>query len=379
MSVAVSHFATQFNATLIPGSVGAADQLSISNLASLDHVQAGELTYADNADKIAQLAASKATAAFVPKKIAAQLTSYTGGPILMLVDQPQACFLAVLKEFRPQHTSEMAGIDPRGIISNTAKLGADCMIYPGVFIDAHAVIGDRCVLYPGVTIGPGCVLGDDVILYPQVVLYAGTQLGHRVIIHANAVIGADGFGYRFEQGRFEKLPHYGKVRVEDDVEIGACTTIDRAMISETVIGQGTKLDNLVMIGHNCQIGQHNVYASQVGLAGSITTGNYVRMGGQAGLKDHLKIGHGSALASRSGLMHDIPDGETFIGLPAGPEREQKKVLMLVQRLPEMRDQLKAMTKQVESLTQQIAALTSASLTPNSGSTDAESISMRKAG
>ncbi len=357
MEVAVHHLATQLNATIIEGTFGPVDQLAISNLSSLDQAQNGDLTFADDAEKLPQIVSSLASAVLVPKKQASLLEGYAGGPALLLVDHPQAAFLSILKQFRPQYSSEMSGIDPRAIISPTAKIGLNCTIYPGVFIDGHTTIGDNCVLYPGVTIGPGCVIGNDVTLYPQVVLYAGMYIGHRVILHANAVIGADGFGFRFEKGHFDILPHYGRVRIEDDVEIGACTTIDRAMITETVIGQGTKLDNLVMIGHNCQIGQHNVYASQVGLAGSITTGNYVRMGGQAGLKDHLKIGHGSSLASRSGLMHDIPDGETFIGLPAGPEREQKKILMLVQRLPEMREQLKAMNKQVESLTKQLADLT----------------------
>src|SRR5204862_5130966 len=153
---------------------------------------------------------------------------------------------------------------------------------------------------PGAVVGRDCRLGDDVTLYPNAVLYDGTVLGDRVIVHGNAVLGADGFGYRFHDGRHVKVPQLGHVEVGDDVEIGACTTIDRGTFQATRIGAGTKIDNLVQVGHNCQIGQHNILVSQVGIAGSTTTGNYVVMAGQVGVADHLHIGDGASLGAQSG-------------------------------------------------------------------------------
>ncbi len=326
--------------------------LTVTGLASLDEAQNGDLTFAENLDRLKELKHSLAVAAFVPLSALEMLSQDHCQTILIPVKNPQACFLELLTEFRQPPRTGMVGIDPRAIISPSARIGHDCTIYPNVFIDAQAVIGDRCVLHPGVTIGPGCQLGNDVTLYPHVVLYAQSVLGDRVTIHAHAVIGADGFGYRFEAGAFQKLPHMGSVQIDHDVEIGACTTIDRAMIGKTIIGTGTKIDNLVMVAHNCQVGRHNVYASQVGLAGSVTTGDYVRMGGQSGIKDHIRVGNQVSISACSGLMHDVEDGQTVIGQPAGPEKTQKKILMSVQRLPEMRDQLKALARRIELLEKQ---------------------------
>lgn len=172
------------------------------------------------------------------------------------------------------------------------------------------------------------------------------------------MIGADGFSYRLVDGRHERIPHYGSVRIEDDVEVGACTTIDRAMVDETVIGQGTKLDNLVMIGHNCEIGRHNLLVSQAGLAGSVTTGDYVICAGQVGIADHVHLGTRSVVGAKAGVHKDIPAGERQIGVPAIPEAECRRVVMAQHKLPEMRQQLKALERQVVELTSKLAQLTS---------------------
>jgi UDP-3-O-[3-hydroxymyristoyl] glucosamine N-acyltransferase len=192
------------------------------------------------------------------------------------------------------------------------------------------------------------------------VTYAGTTIGDRVIIHANAVIGADGFGYRFVRtddfpaGRFLKIIHYGNVRIEDDVEIGAGTTIDRGMIDATVIGTGTKIDDQVMIGHNCSIGPHNAFASQVGIGGSTSTGSHVRCGGQVGMSDHLTIGDGASVAAKAAVARDIPAGETQLGYPAGPEAEQLRVLIAQKRLPDLLKTVKNLLKRIERLETQLA-------------------------
>jgi UDP-3-O-[3-hydroxymyristoyl] glucosamine N-acyltransferase len=211
------------------------------------------------------------------------------------------------------------------------------------------ILGDRCDIYPGAVIGRGCRLGDDVVVYPNAVLYDDVIVGNRVILHAGCVIGADGFSYRTVGGRHQRIPHFGTVRIEDDVEIGANATIDRAMVDETVIGQGTKLDNLVMIGHNCEVGQHNLFASQVGLAGSVTTGDYVVCAGQVGIADHVHLGSRCVLGAKAGVPKDVPAGKRYIGIPAIPEADCYRSVMATQKLPEMRQQFRKLERQVADL------------------------------
>ena len=185
---------------------------------------------------------------------------------------------------------------------------------------------------------------------PNAVLYDDIIVGNRVIIHAGCVIGADGFGYRLVDGRHERIPHFGTVRIEDDVEIGANTTIDRAMVDETVIGQGTKLDNLVMIGHNCEIGRHNLFVSQVGLAGSVTTGDYVVCAGQVGIADHVHLGSRSVLEPKAGVHKDVPDGERHVGVPAIPEADcYRSVVMAHTNCPRCGSSSASLERQVAEL------------------------------
>jgi UDP-3-O-[3-hydroxymyristoyl] glucosamine N-acyltransferase len=213
-------------------------------------------------------------------------------------------------------------------------------------VGANAKIGKNCHIHHQVSIGPDCTLGDDVILYPGVVLYEGTVLGNRVTIHANTVIGADGFGYRLKEGRHCKVPQLGHVEIGDDVEIGACTTIDRATFEATRIGAGTKIDNLVQIAHNCQIGQHNLLVSQVGIAGSSSTGDYVVMAGQVGVTDHAHIGTGAVIGAQAGVTKDIPPGQRYLGAPAKPEREVKRVAICLEKLPDIWRDIKRIKKQL---------------------------------
>jgi UDP-3-O-[3-hydroxymyristoyl] glucosamine N-acyltransferase len=202
------------------------------------------------------------------------------------------------------------------------------------------VIGARCKVHSGAVIGRHCWLGDDVTVYPNAVLYEGTVLGNRVIVHANSVVGADGFGYRFQNGRHVKVPQLGHVEVGDDVEVGACTTIDRGTFQATRVGEGTKIDNLVQVAHNCKLGRHNLVISQVGIAGSCSTGDYVVMAGQVGVADHVHIGDRVVVGAKAGVTKDIAAGQRVLGAPATPERDQKRVLMTLERLPEMRKELR---------------------------------------
>ena len=238
----------------------------------------------------------------------------------------------------------------------TAQLGPNCFVAPGVFIDDKAVIGSNCDLHPGVVVGAGCQIGDHTILHANCVLYHDVIVGNHVIIHSGAVIGADGFGYRFAQGKFEKIPQLGTVHIHDDVEIGACSTVDRGAIGPTVIGNGTKLDNLVMIAHNCEIGRHNVFASQVGIAGSSCTGDYVRLGGQAGVRDHVRLNTGCSIGAKAGVVKDIPAGETWLGIPATHEMDQKRLVVSLKRIPDMRNQLQTLEKQIALMAAELEQL-----------------------
>ena len=273
----------------------------------------------------------------------------------ILVADPQTAFVKILADVRPVRVPPR-GIDPTAVIHPTAKIGEDCYIGSGVSIGADAVLGRGCEIYPGVVIGAGCQLGAQVTIYPNAVLYADCLLDDRVMIHANAVIGADGFGYRFTEGRFEKIPQLGWVHLHRDVEIGAGAAVDRGAIGPTVVGVGTKIDNMVQIAHNCQLGRHNAIAAQVGLAGSCSTGDYVRMAGQVGVADHVHMNTGCTLGAKAGVHKDIPAGETWIGIPAMPEADQKRLLFSTRRVPQIRDDIKALESQIEELKAAMAAL-----------------------
>ena len=313
------------------------------------------VTFVVDQSHVSRLKECQAGAVILTAKVAASLSDSPSCSLIVVPD-PQVAFVQILPLFRKVRPRPERGVSPRANIAPSAKLGRDCFVGAGVCIGEEVEIGDGCDLHPGVVIGAGCKLGDNVVLHPNVVLYHDVSVGHRTIIHSNAVIGADGFGYRFANDQFEKIPQLGTVEIHVDVEIGACTTIDRAAIGATVIGAGTKLDNLVMIGHNCELGRHNVFASQVGLAGSCSTGDYVRVGGQAGVKDHVRMNTGCTIGAKAGIHKDVPAGEVWIGYLATPEAEQKRLLFSLKRVPEMRDQLKGLEKQVAALTAQLAEM-----------------------
>lgn len=336
----------------VGGDVQGNPEVLISGANSLQKAGPAEITFAADESHLRSLKASSAGACIVPRSISAEAAHSCQGVTLILVDQPQAAFSVVLQEFRPQRARPQIGISPAAHVCPTAKFGADCNVFPGAYVGEGAVVGDRCDIHPGAVVGDDCRLGNDCVIYPNAVLYAGVMLGDRVILHAGAVLGADGFGYRFEGGRFHKIPQLGSVLVQDDVEIGACTTIDRGMIGPTVIGEGTKLDNLIMIGHNCELGRHNAFASQVGLAGSVTTGDYVRCAGQVGIADHVHLGKGSTLLAKAGVHRDIPDGSTCVGIPAEDERDAMRTHLASRKVPELRKQVAALAAQVEILLRQ---------------------------
>ncbi|MFN0195154.1 MAG: UDP-3-O-(3-hydroxymyristoyl)glucosamine N-acyltransferase [Planctomycetaceae bacterium] len=349
MGITAGDLAQRINAEIVGDAA-----LEIRGAQAIDRAGSHDVTFAENEKNARRLKKSQAGIVLLPHDLRKLFTDPCEKTLLFVAD-PMFAFLNVLDEFRPQRPRPRLGISPQATIHPSVTLGFNCNVYSGAYIGEDVTIGDECDIFPGVYVGPGCQIGHQVVLYPNAVLYGDIFVGDRVIIHASAVLGADGFGYRLLEGRFRKIPHRGCVRIESDVEIGAGTTIDRAMIGATVIGEGTKLDNQVMIAHNCELGKHNAFASQVGLAGSVTTGDYVRCAGQVGIADHVHLGERSFLGPKAGVHKDVPAGESYQGYPAAPEAEQLRTVMSLRRVPDMRKQIRELQNQVEKLTAQFNA------------------------
>lgn len=342
-------------ASLVQGEVRGNSDHPICNAAAIESAGPDAVTFVLDESHVSRLQACRAGAVILNAKIAAGLTA-SDQTSLIIVSDPHAAFQQILPQFRKIRGRPTRGISPQAHISPTATIAENCYVGPGACIGDEVEIGPGCDIYPGAVIGAGCRLGQDVIVHPNAVLYQDVSLGDRVIIHSGAVIGADGFGYRFTEGRFLKIPQLGTVEIHEDAEIGACTTIDRGAIGPTIVGAGTKLDNLIMIAHNCELGRHNVFASQVGLAGSCTTGDYVRLGGQVGIRDHIRLNSGCMVGAKGGVHKDIPEGEIWIGYPATPEAEQKRLVFSLKRVPEMRDKVRTLENQVAALMKQVEIL-----------------------
>jgi UDP-3-O-[3-hydroxymyristoyl] glucosamine N-acyltransferase len=263
------------------------------------------------------------------------------------VENPQLAFARVLGRLYAAKLPP-AGVHELAFVAGGAEVPSDASVGAFAYIAADAAIGAGTVIYPGVFVGEGTTIGRDCLLYPNVVIREGVTVGDRVIIHPGAVIGADGFGYFPHEGRHAKMPQVGGVVIGDDVEIGACTTIDRATTGNTVIGSGTKIDNLVQVAHNVSIGEHSIVISQAGIAGSCKIGSGVVLGGQTGLADHLTIDDGVMLAARSGVMHDLKKG-VYAGAPAVPRRDFMRATSYFFKLPELAAKIKALEEKLANI------------------------------
>lgn len=303
-----------------------------------------QITWVSNPKYAAKLIESRAGAVLVP-------TDFGPTPMPAIVcakiDQAVAKLLAAFA--RPiQLAAE--GIHGSAVIHPSARIDRPTAIGPHVVIEADARIGPRCSIGAGVYIGAGSRLGNDCLVWPHVVIHYGCEIGNRVVIHPNVVIGADGYGYYFDEGEHHKVPHAGGVRIEDDVEIGSCSCIDRAKFGYTVIGRGTKIDNLVQVAHNVRVGQHCLLAGQVGIGGSVRIGNYCVFGGRAGAIDNLTIGDGAKLAGGVTIAgKDIPAGMTASGFPAQEHRAELRAQAVYRRLPELMGQWRELIARVEKL------------------------------
>jgi UDP-3-O-[3-hydroxymyristoyl] glucosamine N-acyltransferase len=314
----------------------------LTGFTSAELARPGDLTFAEKDTYFAAAEASAAAAVLV----AGPFTSAT--KVLIRVPNARIAAAQVLPLFFPPEPVA-PGIHAGASVAPTAQVDSTACIGPGCVLEAGVRIGARTVLMGGNHLGRDCVVGDDVRLFPHVVLYARTQVGHRVAIHAGTVIGSDGYGYVFDQGRHRKMLQVGHVVIGDDVEIGANAAIDRGALGPTVIGAGTKIDNLVHVAHNVVMGKHCLIMGQVGFAGSTHLGDYCVIASQSGIAGHLKLGPQATVGAKSGVMRDVAPKETVLGMPALPDKQTKRQWIAVQKLPELMLRMRELEKQVAAL------------------------------
>jgi UDP-3-O-[3-hydroxymyristoyl] glucosamine N-acyltransferase len=304
-------------AALVSGELIGDGKTVVSGIAPLDRADATDLSILSSGKYAPLLATTKAGVVLVDP----EFRDAAGTPrARIVVKQPLEKLLSLLPRLYPREPMAPG-------IASTARIGSGASMGERVSIGEYAIVGERAMLGNGAVIGPHCVIGDgvsignDARLWPGVTIYSGATLGARTVIHSGARIGCDGFGYVFRDGAHEKIPHVGRCIIGDDVEIGANTTIDRGSIDDTVVGNGTKIDNLVQVAHNVRIGEKCIIISQAGIAGSAKIGDGVVVAGQAGIAGHISIGAGARIAAQAGVFGDVPAGESWSGYPARPHRE----------------------------------------------------------
>lgn len=329
-------------AELVEGSVEGDPTLVITGVAGIQEAQPGDITFVAHQRYLRALNASHASAIIIDRTMPADRPA-------IRVAQPYRAFATLLTLFYPRPRPS-AGIQEPVAMGQRVHLGQGVTLFPFVTLSDDVTIGDRVVLHPGVFVGAGSSIGDDAVLYPNVTMYDRVSIGQRVIIHAGAVLGADGFGYvQGPDGRHHKIPQVGGVRIEDDVEIGANVCIDRATIGETLIRRGTKIDNLVHVAHNVEVGEDNLLLAQVGISGSCRLGTHVTLAGQVGLADHVAIGDHATIIAQSGIAKDVEPRAIVTGTPAMPHTLWRRVQAVTPRLPEL-------LRTVAALEHRIAAL-----------------------
>jgi len=326
-------------AQLVDGEVVGDRNAILKSLAPAESAQAGDLTFAENEDYFARAEQSAATAVIAEKRFS------SAKKILIHVPNARIAFAKAMALFFPERTYA-AGIHPTAVVAASAKMDPTAHIGPHCVVGERVKIGARSVLQGGNFVGDDSKLGEDVSLFPNVTVYPRTEIGNRVRIHANTVVGSDGFGYVQDGGVHRKVPQIGNVIIGDDVEIGAGVTIDRGALGSTIIGRGTKIDNLVQIAHNVEIGEGSIIVAQVGISGSTRLGRYVILAGQVGIAGHLKIGNQVTVAAKSGVMHNIPDGEKWLGIPAQPDKQTKRQLIAIQHLPDLLKRVAELEKKI---------------------------------
>ncbi|MBF0516490.1 MAG: UDP-3-O-(3-hydroxymyristoyl)glucosamine N-acyltransferase [Nitrospirae bacterium] len=329
-------------ADMLGGRITSGHDIEISGVCGVNDAKNGQITYLTDPKLTGRLINSQASAVLI-KRTHPDIRIHQ-----VVIDNPSTAFSKLLRLFYSKPFTAF-GVIAGAYISEGVTLGKDISIYPGAYICHGASIGEKTVIHPGVFIGENTIIGQECIIYPNVSILESVTIGSRVIIQPGAVIGSDGFGYEMDAGRFVKIPQVGTVIIDDDVEIGANTTIDRATTGATKIGAGTKIDNLVQIAHNVEIGQNSILIAQSGIAGSSTLGNYVVLAGQVGIADHVEIEAGTRVGAQSGVMEDLKKG-AYMGSPSLPHLQYKRSHILFAKLPELNERISSLEKQLAEIT-----------------------------
>lgn len=334
-------------AELLGGKVIGDENATVSSLGTLDEAAEGQITFLANPKYAGKVATTRATAVIVSPG------AERYGRNVIEVRNPYLAFAKLLTLFHVK-PNVPKGVMPGAYVAESAVLGDGVTVYPGAFVGDGVKVGSRTVLFPGVALYENSEVGDDTVLHANVTVREGCRIGSRVIIHSGTVIGSDGFGYAPDGKAYQKIPQIGIVVIEDDVEIGAGTTIDRAALGLTLIRRGCKIDNLVQIAHNCVIGENCIIVSQTGISGSTKLGEHVTIGGQVGIVGHLEIGDNVMVGAKSGVHSSIAAGQIFSGYPAFPHKEWLKAATTFSKLPDMRKTLNALEKKVQELEAKLA-------------------------
>jgi UDP-3-O-[3-hydroxymyristoyl] glucosamine N-acyltransferase len=328
-------------ASLVHGEIFGEPNLEIRGVSGISEAREGDITFLSGKRHVKDLPHCKASCIIVQEPL------HDLALTQLKVANPYLAFARLLEYFYLKPLKPL-GVSKDTFISDKAKIAESVSIFPFSYIAEGASIGDGSVIYPFVFIGENTAIGEQCIIYPHVTLREGITVGNRVIIHPGSVIGSDGFGYVFDEGRYHKIPQVGGIIIEDDVEIGSNAAIDRATTGNTIIGRGTKIDNLVQIGHNVTIGNNSIVVAQVGIGGSTAIGDYVTLGGQVGVSDHTKIESGTMIGAQSGVMGHVAKG-AYSGSPAIPHRDWLKAQAIIARLPELHKRIKELEDKVKEL------------------------------
>jgi UDP-3-O-[3-hydroxymyristoyl] glucosamine N-acyltransferase len=326
----------------VHGRIHGDGQNTITGVAPFETATGKDITYAGSPKFLKRLHETQAGAILVP------LDFLEAGDRSIRVKNPQVAFSEVVRLFHPSPRA-WSGISPAAHVGHEVRMGHDVAIAPFAVIQDHVTLGDRVTLHPHVVIGNGVTIGSDVEIFPNVTILNGVVIGSRVSIHAGTVIGSDGCGYTPDDGVYVKIPHLGIVQIDDDVEIGALNTIDRATYGKTWIQKGVKTDNLIHIGHNVVIGKNTVLVAQVGISGSTTIGSQCVLAGKVGVSGHLKIGDRVTIGAKAGVTASLPDGVTVSGYPTMPHKQWLRIQRIIPRLPDIKMKLGEMEKRLNEI------------------------------
>ncbi len=350
-SLSVSTTTAAELARLLGGELRAGSpETPVSGVGSLAEAGEGDAAFFAHPKYLAALRCSRASVVLVPREFPATVPLTCA---IIAVDNPSGAFARLVERFTPPPVPVMAGVAGSAVLGRGVRLGVEVSVGPYAVIEDDVELGDRVVIGAHTFVGTGTMIGDDTRLYPHVTVRERCRLGRRIILHPGVVIGGDGFGFETREGRHVKIPQTGTVQIDDDVEIGANSTVDRARFGRTHIGEGTKIDNLVQVAHNVVIGPHCILCSQAGISGSTRLGKYVTLAGQAGLVGHIEMGDGATAGAKAGVSKDVPANTVVFGYPAEPLAEAKESIARVRRLPKLLERVKQLEAELAALKEKL--------------------------